>query len=69
MTPEQRQALIAAAQARKAELDAVAADRDKISGVVEQLKVLTAEGLPTTLTKWAALGANLIKILAEAVIE
>lgn len=56
MTPEQRQALIAA-------------DRDKLSGVVEQLKVLTAEGLPTTLTKWAALGAKLIKILAEAVIE
>ena len=47
----------------------IAADRDKLSGVVEQLKVLTAEGLPTTLTKWAALGAKLLKILAEAVIE
>lgn len=50
-------------------LRAQKAERDHLADVMAQLHELVKDGLPTTLTKWAALGAKLIKILAEAVIE
>ena len=65
MTQEQRDALLAAAAERKAEIEAQAADKDRLSASVKSLKALVADGLPTSLTKWATFGARLLKIINE----
>lgn len=42
-------------------------EKDELAHVVSQLHELVKDGLPTTLTKWIAFGAKLLRIIGEAV--
>ena len=50
-------------------LRAQKAEKDELAHVMTQLRELVKDGLPTTITKWIAFGAKLLKIIGEAMMD